>query len=99
IWWASPAGMFAWLVIGFAVIGWLRGRVPAPAPRVAAAAIAVGTVAVATVGALVAARQKHDRLENAFDPARAIVDRVRAEAPQTGTVFVTGDRDEVAVDL
>src|SRR5439155_19487222 len=97
IWWASPAGMFAWLVVGFGLVDRVRGRVPFRWGRLAVPATAAGAVSVAVVGALVAAGEKHDRLENAFDPARAIVDRVRAGAQQTGTVFITGDRDEIAV--
>ena len=99
IWWASPAGMFAWLVLAFGLFDLLRGRVPSRARRLTVPATAAGVVSVAVAGALVAAGEKHDRLENAFDPAATIVERVRAGVVRSGTVFITGDRDEIAVDL
>jgi hypothetical protein len=47
----------------------------------------------------VAAAERPDRLEKAYDPARAIVDAVRARAPAGHTVFVTGSRSEMGENL
>jgi hypothetical protein len=100
IWWASPAGMFAWLVLGFGLVTLLIGSRPLEALRGGRRPVSIaGVVAVAAVGALVAAGGKHDRLENAFDPAGAIVDRVPAGIPRGTTVFITGDPNEIATDL
>ena len=111
LWWASPAGMFAWLVLGFAAVTLLaparrlealraRWRAQRPLARLpAAAGAAAGVLGVAAVGALVAAGGKPDRLEHLFRPARTIVDRVRAEAPAGRGVLVTGAADEVGFNV
>jgi hypothetical protein len=108
IWWASPAGMFAWLVLGFGAatlllgadrLAALRARVVAGPGRVRGAAAAAGLVTVAVIGALVAAGENRNRLEPLFKPARAVADRVRAGTPRGATVLITGDRGEIAVDL
>jgi hypothetical protein len=107
IWWASPAGMFTWLVLGFGAAALVSGadRGLALRTRLAAGvgrgrlAAAAGVLAVAGVGALVAAGENRDRLETLFAPARTIADHVRAEAPPEATVFITGDKGEVATDL
>jgi hypothetical protein len=101
IWWAAPAGMFVWLVLGYAAAVLVRGRVSPAAlsGRRAAMAGAAGMVGVAVVGALVAGAEKPDRLERAFEPARTIVDRVRAETPPGHTVFIVGSPTEMGEDL
>jgi hypothetical protein len=102
IWWAAPAGMFAWLVLGFAALVIARERrvlEPAPGRRRRGLAVAAGVAGVAAVGALVAAAERPDRLENAFDPARAIVDAVRTRTPAGRTVFITGSRSEMGENL
>jgi hypothetical protein len=108
IWWASPAGMFAWLVLGFGAatllfrtdrLAPLRARLAAGAGRVGRPAIAVGVLAVAAVGAAIAAGENRNRLETLFAPARAVADRVRADAPRGPTIFITGDKNEIALGL
>lgn len=109
LWWASPAGMFSWIVLAVGAVA-LLGRSPrlgamlrratsvnkhARSPLVSAA----GAVGVAVLGAVVAAGGKPDRLENAFDPAHTIVDAVRAQAPRGGTVRITGAKSEIHTDL
>jgi hypothetical protein len=106
IWWASPAGMFAWLVLGFGAVTLLLAsdrvgapRVRALSARVAGPATAAGLVAVAVIGAVVAAGENRNRLETLFRPARAVADHVRADAPRGATVLITGDRNEIALGL
>jgi hypothetical protein len=100
IWWAAPAGMFVWLVLGYAAVVFARGRVPSPVPpRRVALATAAGVLGLGALGAVVAAAEEPDRLENAFDPARTIVERVRAETPRDGTVFITGSPTEMGENL
>ena len=88
IWWAAPAGMFAWLILGLAAAPVLA-RAPLPRPRSAWAA-AAGVVVVAALGTLVAARGKTDPVERTYGPMRSVVDGVRDAAPRDGTVLVTG---------
>jgi hypothetical protein len=101
IWWAAPAGMFVWLVLGYAAAVFLRERRPFEAlERVGALpAAAAGLLAVVAVGVLVARAEKPDRLEKAFAPAGTIVERVRAAAPAGHTVFITGSATEMGEDL
>jgi hypothetical protein len=97
-WWASPAGMFAWIVLGFGAVTLLsRGR--RPAGRFAGASAVAGIAAVAAVGAVVAAGQNRDRLETMFRSARSIADRVRADAPRDATLLVTGDTSEIGIAM
>jgi hypothetical protein len=101
LWWAAPAGMFAWLVLGYAAVVFAGERRPAwrlPSRRVVPAT-AAGVSCVVVVGALVAAAERPDRLQRAYDPARAIVDAVRAQVPAGHTVFVTGSRSEMGENL
>jgi hypothetical protein len=107
IWWASPAGMFTWLALGFGAAtlffgadrrAALRARLRVGVGR-GRLAQAVGVLAVAGIGALVAAGENRDRLEPLFGHARTVADRVRAGTPPEATVFITGDKNEVATDL
>ena len=102
-WWASPAGMFAWLAAGYGTLalGARNGRFAAARARlarVARPATAAAVAGVAAVGALVAAGQDAYRLQNVFEPARSLADRTRAGAPE-GTVLITGDENEVSGNL
>jgi hypothetical protein len=97
-WWASPAGMFAWLMLGFGAATLLLrgGRFAGLQSRALAVA---GVIAVAGVGGVVAAGENRNRLETMFRPARSIADRVRADAPRDATFLVTGERNEIAIAL
>jgi hypothetical protein len=99
--------MFAWLVLAFATVALVAGsrrlRVPGGvaarlrrAQRLVPAAALLG---VAAAGTVVAAGGEPERLEHAFTPARAIVDRVRAGTPPGATVAITGSTTETATDL
>ena len=105
LWWAAPAGMFGWLVLGLAAATFLPARIPGPARlRLAAAgrriAVVVGVAAVAAIGAVVASHGRPNRLERAFGPARRIADRVRARTPPGATVLIVGSpATEVGTDL
>jgi hypothetical protein len=96
LWWASPAGMFCWLVVGLGVAGLLRRRGWATAPRsVSVAALA----AVAAIGAVVAGGGGRDRFEPAFDRFHSIVDAVRSRVPAGGSVVIEGPRTEIGTEL
>jgi hypothetical protein len=111
LWWASPAGMFSWLVLGFGAVALLgrshrlgmvlrRARSESAKPHLRSAPVfAASVVGIAAIGGVVAAGRKPDRLENAFDPAHAIVDGVRAQTGRGGTVLITGPQSEIVTDL
>ena len=103
LWWASPAGMFAWLVLAFAAARAARARLPAripaaPARIPARIPAAAALLAVAAVGGVVAEHGKPDRLEPEFKPARTIAARV-GETPPGGTLLVTGPRTFDGLDV
>jgi hypothetical protein len=95
IWWASFAGMFAWLVLFHAAVVLVRWRLPRLGFRWSYA----GAVAVAAAGILVALDLGRDRLHGMFRPASSIADRVVAAVPPSAVVFVRGDNSELAFDL
>jgi len=89
--WASPAGMWIWLALGWGaamVIGPRLGRA-----RVPALLRPLSVVAVAVVGALVAAGIGPDLLERRYEPAAEVADRVRAELPPGSPVSVDAGLD------
>ena len=83
--WASPAGMWIWLVLGWSAVtllptslrGALRARAAAVIPRPALAAIAV--VAVAVPATLTA--RAGELKDEPYDQMQAISDRAKAELP------------------
>jgi hypothetical protein len=86
-WWAMPAGMWAWLVVAWAVLALApvrRLRRPSVArwPRVAAVA------GVTATGVLVVALQHDYALRPEFQPTRTVLDRLEAALPDPGTVRV-----------
>jgi hypothetical protein len=99
IWWASPAGMFAWLTVGFGWAALALGAERLSALRAQAIPAAAGLVAVLAIGAVVAVGENRNRLEPLFAPASAIGDRVRAVTSPGDTVLITGDSNELATDL
>ncbi len=88
--WASPAGMWIWLALGWSatVFGARLGAVRAPA-FVRPAAV----LGVAVVGVLVAASIGPDLLERRYEPAAEVADRVREELPPGSAVSVEAGLD------
>jgi hypothetical protein len=100
--------MFAWLVLGFGAatllfrtrrLAPLGARVATGVGRVGRPAVAGGVLAVAAVGAAVAAGENRNRLETLYAPAHAVANRVRADTPRGPTIFITGDKNEIALAL
>jgi hypothetical protein len=65
----------------------------------ARAATAAALLAVAAVGAVVAAHGKPNRLEPLFHPAHTMAARLDADTPPGGAVLVTGPRTFMGLDL
>jgi hypothetical protein len=81
-WWAIPAGMFAWLALGWAAWTlWARDFAP-PAPA------GMGLAAVATVAIVVVASQRDDGGTRRLAQARTVEERVSAALPDPGRVRV-----------
>lgn len=95
IWWASFAGMFAWLVLFHAAVVLLEARIP----RLAFPWRYAGASAAAVAGVVVAAGLGPDQLRGAYRPAGSIADRVIAVVPHPEKVFVRGDTSDLAFDL
>ncbi len=87
LWWASPAGLFAWLVAGWSAAVLLRPRLPATAGRFRAVAVGIAFAATALAGVLVAARTGPERLQSAYRPTRTVADRLERSA-RGSTVLV-----------
>jgi hypothetical protein len=100
LWWASPAGMFCWLVLGYgAVVLAGRGRRLAPwreralswrGWRASAVVGAACIAAVAAIGAIEATRGRPDSVEPIYRPARTAIDRVRRALPPGRTALLAG---------
>jgi hypothetical protein len=87
-WWAAPVGMWTWVALGWSASTLLaerRHRVPI---RTSAVPTALALGAVAAVGAVVAAAQGPDSLQEQYDPTRLVVQRLEAELPHPRTVRV-----------
>jgi hypothetical protein len=105
LWWASPVGLFCWLVLGYgAVVLCARGRrfavwrerARARAQRGwrASAVSVAGIAAVAAIGAVAAGRERPDRVQEIYRPARTAIDRVRGAVPPGRTVLLAGSLAE-----
>jgi hypothetical protein len=93
LWWASPLGMWVWLVLGWSLATLLRpARLPA-LPRRGALVAAAGAVAV--VAALAASTV--DPPHEPFDDVRTVTDRLEQRLPSEGAVRVDADYDSEAV--
>jgi hypothetical protein len=102
LWWASPAGMYCWLALGFGAVVVVMSRLDRGAnrrrpvqpesvlPVLRVALPAAGLLAVLAVAGAVAARGKDDRLESAFGPSSAVAQAVRGPVRGAGTVLVSG---------
>jgi MYXO-CTERM domain-containing protein len=105
LWWASAAGMFCWLVLGYgAMVLCARGqRVARWRERVhtgrnwraSAVAGATGVATVAAIGAIVATKGRPHRVETIYRPARAVIDRVRKTVPPGRTVLLASPTADV----
>jgi hypothetical protein len=88
LWWASVAGMFAWVMLGWAAIGLVRPRWRLDALR--PALLAAGIAAVAAVGVAVAASERPDPRHRNYRPIGRVLERVRDAVPPGPTVRVEG---------
>jgi hypothetical protein len=87
-WWANPAGMWVWLVFGWAVATVVAERVRVRATLASPFAAAAALGAVLVVSAIVVASQADHRLRPLFGPTRTAVDRLATALPDPGTVRV-----------
>jgi hypothetical protein len=85
MWWGSPAGMFVWVMLGWAAVSGLAHRAPARL-RAAAPASALGLVAAAVVGIAVAAGERPDYHLPEYRPLRAIYAGLDRGIPRRRTV-------------
>ena len=96
LWWAAPAGMFAWLALGFAATA-----VPRPSlGRAARYMPATGAATAVAVGAAVAAAERPGQDRPEYGPLRTAIARVDAAVPaRTGTVKVGGTGSWTSFDF
>jgi hypothetical protein len=90
LWWASPAGMFAWLVLGWSAVVLLRSRLALPALRLRRLAPAFGVAAALAVGAAVGAAEKADDHASMYRAIRTTANRLRAALPRGSVVSLEG---------
>src|SRR5207248_8736786 len=88
LWWASPAGMFAWLVLGWSWAVLLTRRLALPRLRLLAPA--VGVAAALAVGAAVGAAEKADDHASMYRAIRTTAGRLRAALPRGRVVSLDG---------
>lgn len=95
--WAAPAGMFVWLVLGWAVTaaaGNYLARRWQPRGDVSLRASLAGLAAVAVITGVVAGNLPgSDSNARWYQPVRTIVSRVVAWLPHTGVTIVNGRGD------
>jgi hypothetical protein len=84
--WAAPAGMCAWLFLGWSLL-----RLAPPARlRLPQRALAAAVLVVAAAAAGVAVAIDADRVSRPYDVMRAIGERLEREVPGSGTTRVDG---------
>jgi hypothetical protein len=88
--WASPAGMWIWLALGWSAAVLLAPRADLRAPVLVRPA---AVVAVAVVAAMVAARLGPDLLERRYEPAAEVADEVRAQLTPGRPVSIEASLD------
>ncbi|MEA2272013.1 MAG: hypothetical protein QOI98_721, partial [Solirubrobacteraceae bacterium] len=88
LWWAAVAGMFAWVVLGWAAIRLLRPRWRLEALR--PALMVAGVAAVAAIGVAVSAAERPDPRHRNYRPVGRLLDRVRDAVPPGPAVRVEG---------
>lgn len=99
LWWASPVGMFCWLVLGWGALVLARPHLrkpPRTAPTIATAVALLGLTAAAVA---VSAAEQPERIERAFAPAHRLFSRVRNELPEGHTFLITGSITELGNDF
>jgi len=89
--WASPAGMWIWLALGWGLAVLLTPRLGAV--RAPALLRPLSVVVVVVVGSVVAAGIGADLLERRYEPAGEVADRVRAELPPGRQVSIDAGLD------
>jgi hypothetical protein len=87
LWWTSIAGMFAWVMLGWAAVNLLRRLRPVEALGPGAA---LGVAVVAAVGIAVAAGEDPDPRQHNYRPIAHVLERVRAAVAPGPTVRVSG---------
>ena len=88
--WASPAGMWAWVALGWSALRlWLPRGSWADVRSPALVALSLGVV-VAT-GAVVAVRQREDTQHYLYRPLRTVVDRLDVAIESPASVRVDGN--------
>jgi hypothetical protein len=97
MWWGSPAGMFVWVMLGFAAAAMLGDRFPSRLRgwsgsrlRLPAVASVAGLGAAALAGAAVAAGQQPDYHLPEYRPLGAMFAGLNREVPKGRTVRLIG---------
>jgi hypothetical protein len=85
-WWASPVGMWTWLILLWSMPTLLAPRLGTARMSGLQTALALGAVVVVAVAVAAMQRPDHDRY--LYDPARTVIQRLAAELPAPGTVRV-----------
>jgi hypothetical protein len=100
LWWASPAGMFAWLVLGWSVATLAPRPRRIEAGRAAPWALGAGLAAALAAGTAAAAAQARDQDEVEYGPIHTVIARVEAELPPTAkSVRIAGSSSFTAFDF
>src|SRR5207244_5125501 len=90
LWWASPAGMFAWIVLGWSAAVLLGRRLALPRLRARSLAPAAGAATVIAVGAAVGIAEEADDHASMYRAIRATATRLRAALPRARVVPLEG---------
>jgi hypothetical protein len=89
MWWGSPAGMFVWVMLGWAAVAMLA-EVSPPRRRMPAWASAVGVGAVAAAATAVATAERPDYHLPEYGPLGAIYRGLDRSVPARRTVLLIG---------
>ncbi len=87
-WWASPAGMWVWLVLGWSLINWLAPVVSGQQVRSVGIVPVLGVFVVLVIGTVVALGGDPDPNHQVYSAIRAISGRLDARLPRRGAVSV-----------
>jgi hypothetical protein len=106
LWWASPAGMVVWLLLGWLLARWMSERrtssrnaaaeIPGRWARWAPAAAAVALCAIAVA---VSAGQPSDGDRGEYQPFRTVANGLARSVPSRSTVYVAADHSLQGVEL